>query len=221
MPHWTAAKRVLKYLKKTKAHGLFFGSDDKSEDIKAGVDADWGGCVDTGRSTTGFACKLGDAMLCWKSRRQGCVALSSAEAEYVGLGECVREVTWIRSIGEFLRVDIQEPTLVLCDNQSAIKMSQNLTDIQGKTKHIALKHHYTREQVAGGIIYISYVRTDMNAIDIMTKALGNNKFDKFKAMIQVKTLPLNPRKSDESCNIADSLTLLTPSRMPPRNPSRG
>lgn len=79
--HWTAAKRVLRYLKGTR--DLVYGKDSKS--IQGFVDADWRNCPEERRSYTGYLFKLFGNPISWDSRKQSTVALSSTEAEYMGL----------------------------------------------------------------------------------------------------------------------------------------
>nr|GEW83669.1 copia protein [Tanacetum cinerariifolium] len=52
------------------------------------IDADYAGCKDTFKSTSGGAQFLGEKLVCWSSKKQDCTALSTAEAEYVSLSAC-------------------------------------------------------------------------------------------------------------------------------------
>ena len=49
--HWTAAKHLLRYIKGTISFTLTFNDQPQST---AFADADWGGDMDTRRSTTGY-----------------------------------------------------------------------------------------------------------------------------------------------------------------------
>jgi len=71
--------RILKYVKMSPSLGLFFPtvSDHK---LTTFVDVDWGSCLNTRRSTTGYCFFYGQALLSWKSKKQNMVARSSAEA---------------------------------------------------------------------------------------------------------------------------------------------
>ena len=68
-PRYAAALHVLKYLKGTLNHGLFYASNN-SLLLRAYNDADWGTCVYTGRSLTGFCVFLGDSLISWKTKKQ-------------------------------------------------------------------------------------------------------------------------------------------------------
>ncbi|GJR46136.1 retrovirus-related pol polyprotein from transposon TNT 1-94 [Tanacetum coccineum] len=60
-------------------------------------DADYAGCQDTRRSTSGSAQFLGDKLVSWSSKKQMSTAISSTEAEYIALSGCCAQILWMRS----------------------------------------------------------------------------------------------------------------------------
>ena len=124
-------------------------------------DADWGGDLDDRKSTSGYMFKLGGAAVSWRSKKQACVALSTAEAEYIALTSAAQESLWLHQ----LLADLQkkkEPAkamVIFEDNQSAISMAKN-PSFHGRSKHIAIKNHFIREQVNSGNINLRYCRTN-------------------------------------------------------------
>ncbi|GJZ38438.1 hypothetical protein Tco_0585001 [Tanacetum coccineum] len=64
--------------------GLWYPNDSGFELI-AFSDADNAGCIDTRKSTSGGIQFLGDKLVSWMSKKQDCIAMSSAEAKYVAL----------------------------------------------------------------------------------------------------------------------------------------
>ena len=64
--HWEAIKRVLRYIQGTKEMGLKFQRTQKFE-VYGFCDSDWGGCLDTRRSTSGYVFLLGGAAVSWSS----------------------------------------------------------------------------------------------------------------------------------------------------------
>ena len=83
LSHWTAVKRILRYLQTTKNFQLEF-SGQCIEKLTCYADASWANDLDTRKSTTGYLFKLNGNIISWKSQRQSTVALSSTEAEYMG-----------------------------------------------------------------------------------------------------------------------------------------
>ena len=83
--HWKAVKHLFRYLKGTVELKLAYGPDPSVETdrIIAYCDADHGGNKDNGKSTSGYMIKLGSGVVCWSSKLQPIVALSTTEAEYV------------------------------------------------------------------------------------------------------------------------------------------
>ncbi|RWS22042.1 integrase core domain protein-like protein, partial [Leptotrombidium deliense] len=74
--HWTAAKRVLRYLKGTPKHGITFNANSSSPNLYGYCDADYAGDLDSRRSTSGYIFILSGGAVSWMSRVQRIVALS-------------------------------------------------------------------------------------------------------------------------------------------------
>ncbi|XP_046145331.1 secreted RxLR effector protein 161-like [Osmia bicornis bicornis] len=144
--HWKAAKRVLRYIKRTEKMEIVF---TKTENELIGFsDADWGASIDDRRSYTGYVFRLFGGAISWSSRKQKTVAMSSAEAEYMALSEAAKESIYQR---RFLTevVGKLKTTLILCDNQSAGLMAKNPV-YHERTKHIDIRYHFVRESVERG-----------------------------------------------------------------------
>ena len=80
--HWKAVKHILRYLTGTVHYELMFSKKETAE-VEGYSDADWAGDIDDRKSTSGYLFKLSGASISWRSRKQSCVALSTAEAEYI------------------------------------------------------------------------------------------------------------------------------------------
>ena len=110
------------------------------------VDSDWVGSAIDRKSTSGCCFSMGVGVISWFSRKQSCVALSTAEAEYVATCSSSCEVVWLRKILYNL-FDLQiDATCIYCDNQSCVKLSENSV-FHNKSKHIEIKYHYMRDKV--------------------------------------------------------------------------
>ncbi|XP_070662480.1 secreted RxLR effector protein 161-like [Malus domestica] len=143
--HYTAVKRILRYLKGTMTVGVTYTRGDLH--LKAFSDADWAGDPNDRRSTTGLVVFLGSNPISWSSKKQQTVSRSSTEAEYRALSSTSAELDWIKQLLAFLHLPVTIPLVLFCDNLSVIALSFNPVQHQ-KTKHIEIDVHFVRERVA-------------------------------------------------------------------------
>jgi hypothetical protein len=168
--HLKVALEVIDHLGSTRDMRLTLGGKTAKPELQGWVDADWGGCHDTRRSTTGHIFMLGDSAIVWTSRRQATVASSTVEAEYVAVSEAARETVWLRGLLGELGISLKDATPLWCDNQGAIRLARN-PGTHRRTKHIDIRWHLIRELVADGVVRLGYVPTASQVADILTKAL--------------------------------------------------
>ena len=95
--HIALVKLILRYVKGTLSIGLHIGTSPAIS-LTAYSDADWAGCPDSRRSTSGYCIYLGDNLVSWSSKRQTTVSRSSAEAEYHAVAHAVAECWWLRQL---------------------------------------------------------------------------------------------------------------------------
>lgn len=103
----------------TSSWGLFYKSGS-SLTLQAYSDADWAGCPDSRRSTTGWCMYLGDALVSWKCKKQERVSKSSTEVEYRTMSSAYYEIIWLRQLLFELSFSQRSPTSLHVDNMSAI-----------------------------------------------------------------------------------------------------
>ena len=60
-------------------------------------DSDWAADSTNYKSTTGYLFQIGGTVVTWKSKRQTCIVLSTAEAEYMALSSASQEAVWMRA----------------------------------------------------------------------------------------------------------------------------
>jgi hypothetical protein len=113
--HWTAVKRILRYVKHTINLGLKI-SRSRSTLVSGFSDADWAGDVDDRRSTGGFAIFIGSNLISWSARKQPTVSRSSTEAEYRAMANATAEIIWVQSLLRELGVRSPPAARLWCDN---------------------------------------------------------------------------------------------------------
>jgi hypothetical protein len=89
--HWTAVKRILRYIMHTLDIGLRIRKSNSTL-VSAFSDADWAGSIDDKRSTGGFAIYLGSNLISWSARKQATVSRSNTEAEYKAMANATAKV---------------------------------------------------------------------------------------------------------------------------------
>jgi hypothetical protein len=181
--HLNLVKRILRYIKGTTHLGLQLHRSSSNELI-AYSDADWAGCPDTRKSTSGFCVFYGTNLVSWSSRRQHTVSRSSAEAEYRAVANCIAESWWLRQLLHELHHPPTRATIVYCDNISAMYMSSNPVHHQ-RTKHIEIDLHFIRDKVALGEARVLHVPTSSQFADIFTKGLPTSVFQEFRFSLNV------------------------------------
>jgi hypothetical protein len=172
--HYKAALGVLQYLRSTHSHGIFLGKGGAStQQVRAYMDADWANEPDR-RSHGGHLIFLGEALISWSSKKmKGSIPLSSTEAEYFAMTECVKEVMWIQPMlmefGYKCSITLHE------DNTSTIAMIKNLQS-KGKTKHSDVRLKFVQDLYFQGMFELEYIPSNENLADALTKALKSVKF---------------------------------------------
>lgn len=171
--HWTAVKRVFRYLKGTKGHGIRYGEpygDD--EGLKFYSDADWASSADR-KSISGHVVTVAGGAVAWGAKKQSNVALSTAEAEYLAAVQTAKQVLWFSSLFSELSYSIADTPTIFCDNQAAISISHH-PEHHSRTKHIDIACHFLRDLVSKKRLQLKYVPTKENTADIFTKGLSRS-----------------------------------------------
>ncbi|XP_062703720.1 uncharacterized protein LOC134286164 [Aedes albopictus] len=178
---WTAAKRVLRYLQKTKSCSLRLGGAFE-EPLSGYSDADWAGDLRSRRSTSGFAFQFGGATISWASRGQTSVTLSSMEAEYVALSEACQEAIWLRQLLADFGERQAEPTTIKEDNQGCLAFVRTERSSR-RSKHIDTREKFVQELCQKNQVALEYCPTELMTADILTKPLGPTKHDRFCGLL--------------------------------------
>lgn len=189
--HWIAVKRILRYLKQTINYGLHLGRPS-AINLQAFSDADWAGCPDNRRSTSGYCIFIGGNLVSWSARKQKTVSRSSTEAEYRSLATATTEIIWIQSLLSELGFLTPTPTL-WCDNLGATYLTANPI-FHARTKHIEIDYHFVRERVAQKKLQVRFISSKDQLADIFTKGLGSPRFQELRDKLTIGAPKLNLRE---------------------------
>ena len=172
--HLTAAKRIVRYLKGTKTKGLFYKRG--SSELVGYADADFARDIDDRISTSGYVFMLSGASISWFSGKQRTVSLSTANAEYIALSEAAREGLFLKQMFSEIGVEIGT-VLIMQDNQATISMTRNPVHHK-RSKHIDIKYHFVRNEVARKNIKLQYCDSKSMIADVLTKPLPRDCFQR-------------------------------------------
>jgi hypothetical protein len=188
MAHWTAVKRILRYLKSSSKLGLTLGSPQVNPTLVGYADADHAGNLDSRRSTSGYFFFFGSSPISWCSKGQAVVALSSTIAEYYALCEAIKETVWLRSLFADLGYPTSEPTLIYEDNQSTIEFCYN-NRLTSRTKHVATREAFVHEHIIlHDTIRLQYLPSAEMIADTLTKPLPAPAFLKLRPAMGLSEL---------------------------------
>jgi len=175
--HVQKALYIIRYVNTTLSTKIVYNGNNK-EGFLAFADADWAADKITRRSVSGYIITLAGGTISWVSRKQKGVSLSSTEAEYKSMSDASRQIVWIEGLMNELHFPIK--TIYLCcDNQGAMFLASNPAQ-EHRSKHIDVNFHYIRECVENEKVKLTYVPTNDQVADIMTKNLPYQKFVVFR-----------------------------------------
>ena len=93
----------------------------------------------------------------------------------MAFASAAQESIWLKKLIAELGSPPKRPTPIFEDNQSSIGMSKN-PQHHGRAKHIDIKHHFIRQQVANKNIKLEYCPTKVMTAYIFTKVLAHEPF---------------------------------------------
>ncbi|KRZ68145.1 Retrovirus-related Pol polyprotein from transposon TNT 1-94 [Trichinella papuae] len=154
--HWMAAKRVLRYLRKTTLIGvqimmILSSIQDKSP------------FLETWQSN-------------WEARKQNTVTLSTTAAEYMEMSEASKKAIHLKQL---IKETTGESKMVTLDvnNQEAERPAMNPI-FHVRTKHIDIRHHFIRDVMQRKKVELCCLPNELMIADLLTKALLKEKHKK-------------------------------------------
>jgi len=166
--HIKAAKHVFRYVNGTRNLGLFYLYTTTNA-IDVDVDADFAGCHDTRRSTSGYIVLFNNCCVSWLSKKQASVGKSTTEAEFIAMFYGTSHIRWLLKGLTDLRLHV--PIAMHTDNTGANFLAVN-TQINVRTKHIAVDFFITRKAPEANLFVLLKVESVNNLADICTKILA-------------------------------------------------
>ena len=186
--HMAAAKGVLRYLAGTQHDSLMYKqciNPSSTDEVKGYGDADYAGCKDSRRSTTGYVFRMNGGAVSWCSKRQAVTATSTAEAEYIAAAATVKEALWLRKLLQDLQLAANGPMQLFTDNQAALALLTGSNSNSQRAKHIDTVYHFARERVERGEVAFNYCPSSEMPADILTKSGVSQVLGKCKHLLGV------------------------------------
>jgi len=181
--HWTAVKRIFRYLKGTRNYVLTLGGKDIPLELTAYCDSDLGMSKDHGRSISGSAIFLGKGCFLWSSKKQSVVALSTPEAELYAAVQTGRDIIWMRQFLAELGFPQKAPTVLHMDANSTIDIMENEAKVSACTRHIEIRHFWIREKSRAALFIPQHIQSADNVADVMTKGLRPHDHNRMIEML--------------------------------------
>ena len=196
--HGEAVKRIGRYLKGTADKGLIM-QPDHEQLLDLHVDASFAGDWDkeiaatdpvTAQSRHGYILRYCGIPILWASQLQSIIALSTTEAEYVGMSKALQDtlpVIWMLEEMKELGFAIHTTSAkvhcrVFQDNSGALEIA-NIPKYRPRTKHINQRFHFFRSYV-GKHLSVHPIDTEDQVADVFTKPLADALFKRHRFALQ-------------------------------------
>ena len=195
---WQALKHLLKYLSGTKNLGIPYRKNGALEPVTY-ADANWAGRDPGCHLTSGYIIMMAGAPVSWRSARQTSVSQSTTKAKYISTSDTACELVWLNNLltnTGLLEKENENKnirTVELCsksakevnvDNKGVIDLAKS-ESIGKRSKHIEVRFHILRDLVEKNEIKLTYVDSNSNLADGLTKPLPKTPFKIFREGIGI------------------------------------
>ncbi|CAL8998294.1 unnamed protein product [Prunus brigantina] len=174
--HWVVGKKVLRYLQRTKEYKLVYRRVEESK-LEGYADADFAGCLDTQKCTSGVVFLFAGGPVAWKSVKQQYVSTSTMQAEFLAVYEATSIAIWLKNFMSVLRIveSIQRPIQLWNDNSAAVYFAKGNKRSLG-LRHLQLKFLSPKEKIRDGLTTLDHIGTDSMIANPLNKGLPNHVF---------------------------------------------
>ncbi len=160
-------------------------------------DASFANNIETRRSLHGYTISLFSGLIIWKATRQDTVTTSTTEAELLGVAQLGKEVLALKRFFFKLCFDLCKLWRIFCDNTQTIRLIVgNNMRINTKLRHVDIHNIWLRQEYAKGNFEVTYLATDVMPVDGLTKNLSRQKFEHFKALLNLQDIRGRVKKLD-------------------------
>lgn len=184
--HMEAVTRILRYLKASPGKGIMFRKN-KHLRIDGYTDADWAENITDRKSTSGYFTFVGGNLVTWRSKKQKVVALSSAEAEFRGMAKGLCELLWLKELLKEIGYSSDSVMRLFCDNKAVTQIAQNSVQ-RDRTKHVEVDKHFIKEKLEAKIVQFSFVKSEEQLADILTKGISSKVFHNSLDMLSIEDI---------------------------------
>ena len=171
--HMRVVKNVFRYLAYTINFKLTYNHQKTRAQNQLSVysDASYANSLSDRRSFSGSVIFYAGCAIAWYCAKQGVVALSTTEAEYIALTSAAQSLGWVKGLLIELKIsDSSTKPILYGDNLSSHFLTRNAS-LHRRSKHIDVRYHYIREQYEKGHFELVFVSGKENPADLFTKAL--------------------------------------------------
>ncbi|GKD51877.1 hypothetical protein Tco_1280853 [Tanacetum coccineum] len=121
------------------------------------------------------------------TQKQGTIALSSCESEFITANAAATQELWLTRLLSKITDSNEEKITIYVDNKSSIALMKNPV-FHGRSKHIDIKYHFIRECVEKEDLTVEHISEEQQRADILTKALPRIHFVTMRQILGVKNL---------------------------------
>ena len=210
LKHWEGVKRIIQYIKRTRDLGLRYRKTDSPTCGRLGTldgycDSNWARDRDDMCSTGGWIFLMNGGAISWQSKKAKSPAQSSCDAEYIADGMAALEVSWMRSLFGEIGLEPSDPIPVHTDSTSALRLAENPL-FHERSKHIALKWHFTRYMLHYKQMSLHYIGTKDQVADCLTKPLSEK--DLAKALTAMGLINLSVESPSQQGRVTNGAAMM-------------
>jgi hypothetical protein len=160
------------YLENTQLDICFVGRLSYDIQLHGFIDSDWARTADDKSSATWICFSLNIATMPWASRKHKFVTLSTAKVEYIAVCHACTKAVWLYKLFSGLFDQVLDSTVIYCDNQSCVKLLENLVF---HDRSIEIEHYFLHDRVQRGEVVLQYIFTDEQITNILERPLSKMK----------------------------------------------